>query len=40
LGQKIPQEIQRRRIEPLQVIQEQCERMFWPRKHSDKTAED
>src|SRR5262249_1755783 len=32
-------EVQRRRVEPLQVIEKQRERMFWPREDAEKPPE-
>src|SRR5262245_10828135 len=38
-GQQIIEQIERCRIEPLQVIKEQRERMFRPREYADESAE-
>jgi hypothetical protein len=40
LGQKIRDQIERCRIEPLQIIEEQGKRMLGPREHSDKPPKD
>ena len=37
--QQILEQIERCRVEPLQIVEEQGERMFWPREHADKSAE-
>src|SRR5215510_5156748 len=39
LGQQIFQYVERRCVEPLQIIEKYCQRMLWPREHTDKTAE-
>ena len=38
-GQQILEQIERCRIEPLQVVEEQRERMFRPREYADKSPE-
>jgi hypothetical protein len=40
LSQKVLEEIERRSIKPLQIIEEQCKRMFGPSEHTDKSPED
>ena len=40
LGQQIFEQIERRRIQPLQIIEEQDERMFGSREHADELPED
>ncbi len=39
-GQQILEQIQRRRVEPLQVIEEQGERMFRPCEYADESPKD
>ena len=39
-GSKILEQIERRRVEPLQIVEEQRQRMFRPREHSDKSPKD
>src|ERR1700722_2792055 len=39
LGQQILQQVERGRVKPLQVVQEQRQRMFRPRKYPDKPPE-
>ena len=39
LGQQILQQIERCRVEPLQIVEEQGERMFRPREYTDKSPE-
>ena len=39
LGQQILEQIERRRVEPLQVVEEQRQRMFRPREHADEPPE-
>src|SRR6516165_4637888 len=40
LGQKILDQIESCRIEPLQIIEEQSKRMLRPREYSDKSPKD
>src|SRR5215472_7773897 len=40
LSQKVLEEIERRSIEPLQIIEEQSKRMFGPCEYADKSPED
>src|SRR5215469_8481014 len=39
LLQQVLEQIERRRVEPLQVVEEQRQRVLRPREHTDKTAE-
>ena len=39
-GQQILEEIERRRVEPLQVVEEERQRMFGPREYADEPPED
>src|SRR5258705_9221270 len=39
LGQEILQQVERCRVEPLQVVEEQRQRMFRPCKYADKSSE-
>src|SRR5580704_6522618 len=39
LDQQILEEIERRRIEPLQVVEEQCQRMIRLREYADELAQ-
>ena len=39
LGQQILEQIQRSRVEPLQIVEEQRERMLGPREDTDKSPE-
>ena len=39
LGQQILEQIERRRVEPLQVVEEERQRMFRPREHADESPE-
>src|SRR5215471_8291572 len=36
-AQQVFQQVERRRVEPLQVIKEERQRMFRPREHADKS---
>ena len=40
LSQKVLEEIERRSIEPLQIIEEQSQWMFGPCEYADKSPED
>src|SRR5260370_22995459 len=40
LGEKILDRIERGRIEPLQIVEEQSQRMLRPREHSDESPKD
>src|SRR5262245_41858818 len=40
LGEKILEHIERCRIEPLQIVEEQSQRMLRPREHADKSPKD
>ena len=40
LGQKILEQIESCRIEPLQIVEEQSKRMLRPREHPDKSPKD
>src|SRR5262249_19234514 len=35
-GQQVFQQVERRRVEPLQIIEEERQRMFWPREDADE----
>jgi len=37
-AQQVFQQVERRRVEPLQVIEEERQRMFRPSEHADKLA--
>ena len=37
--QQILDQVERRRIQPLQIVEEQGQRMFLPRKNADESAE-
>src|SRR5215471_21251287 len=37
--QQVLEQIERRRVEPLQVVEEQRQRVLRPREHADKTPE-
>src|SRR5262249_38751278 len=39
LSQQVLEQIQRCRVEPLQIVEEQRQRMFQPREHVDKPPE-
>ena len=39
LGQQILEQVERCRVEPLQIVEEQGKRMFRPRKYADKSPE-
>jgi hypothetical protein len=38
-GQQILEEIERGRVEPLQIIEEECKRVFRPREYPDEPPE-
>ena len=38
-GQQVLEQIERRRVEPLQVVEEQRQRMLRPREHADEAPE-
>ena len=38
-GQQILEQIERRRVEPLQIVEEQGQRMFRPREYADESPE-
>ncbi|MNT75555.1 hypothetical protein D3C72_2144590 [compost metagenome] len=38
-GQQVLQQVEGRRVDPLQVIEEECQRMFWPGENADKPTE-
>jgi hypothetical protein len=40
LGEKILDQIERCRIQPLQIVEEQSQRMLRPREHADKSPKD
>ncbi|MCY1180820.1 hypothetical protein D9M73_212900 [compost metagenome] len=37
-GQQVPKQVERCRVEPLQVVEKQRQRMVFPGKHTDKAA--
>ena len=39
LGQQVLEQIERRRVEPLQIVEEQRERMLRPREHAEEAPE-
>ena len=39
LGQQILEQVERRRVEPLQIVEEQRQRMLRPGEHADEAAE-
>ena len=39
-GQQVFKQIERRRVEPLQIVEKQSKRMLRPREHSDKSSKD
>src|SRR6516225_2605580 len=38
-GQQLFEQIERRRVEPLQIVEKQSQRMFWPSEDADESTE-